>query len=181
MRRSSEDTKAVILTAARERFAADGYEKATIRAIAADAEIDPSMVMRYFGSKDKLFAAAAEVDLRLPDLTALPRETVGAALAAHFLDRWEEDEGMMILLRTGVTNEAVAGRMRGIFAAQLGPAAAALCGDPAQAPARAGLAASQVLGMALCRYVLRLPPVVALSREEIVHWLGPTLQRYLTE
>nr|BFE85123.1 hypothetical protein GCM10020093_077240 [Planobispora longispora] len=105
---------------------------------------------------------------------------MGAALVAHFLDRWEEDEGMMILLRTGVTNEAVAERMRMIFAAQLGPLVATLCGDPAQAPSRAGLAASQVLGVALCRYVLRLPPVVAMSREEIVHWLGPTLQRYLT-
>ncbi|MBG0827070.1 TetR/AcrR family transcriptional regulator [Planomonospora sp. ID67723] len=181
MRRSSEDTKALILAAARERFAADGYERATIRAIAADVAIDPSMVMRYFGNKEKLFAAAADVDLRFPDLTGLPRESVGTALVTHFLDRWEGDEGMMILLRTGVTNEAVAERLRGIFAAQLGPLIAALHDDPSQAPSRAGLAASQVLGMALCRYVLRLPPVVAMSREEIVHWLGPTLQRYLAE
>ncbi|GAA3443252.1 TetR family transcriptional regulator [Planomonospora venezuelensis] len=179
MRRSSEDTKALILAAARERFAADGYERATIRAIAADAAIDPSMVMRYFGSKEKLFAAAADVDLRLPDLAGLPRETVGTALISHFLDRWEDDEGMMILLRTGVTNEAVAERMRGIFADQLGPLVAGLHDDPAQVPLRSGLAAAQVLGMALCRYVLRLPPVAAMSREEIVHWLGPTLQRYL--
>nr|BFE85124.1 hypothetical protein GCM10020093_077250 [Planobispora longispora] len=77
MRRSSEDTKTLILAAARERFAADGYERATIRAIAADAKIDPSMVMRYFGNKDKLFAAAADVDLRLPDLAALPARRWG--------------------------------------------------------------------------------------------------------
>ncbi len=68
MRRSSEQTKAVILAAARERFAADGYDRATIRHIAADAAIDPSMVMRYFGSKERLFAAAADFDLRLPDV-----------------------------------------------------------------------------------------------------------------
>lgn len=171
----------MILTAARERFAADGYERATIRAIASDAGIDPSMVMRYYGNKDGLFAAAADVDLGLPDLTAIPREEVGRTLVAHFLDRWEGDEGMMILLRTGVTNESAAERMRGIFAAQLGPLVARLGSDPAQAALRAGLTATQILGMALCRYVLCLPPVVAMSRKEIVDWLGPTVQRYLAE
>ncbi|GAA3078997.1 TetR family transcriptional regulator [Streptosporangium carneum] len=179
MRRSSEDTKAAILAAARERFAADGFQAATIRAIASDAGIDPAMVMRYFGNKEKLFAAAADFDLRLPDLTTIPRDEVGRALAGHFMDRWEQDEGMMILLRTGVTNEAVAERMRDIFAGQLGPLIAGI-GDAARpAPVRAGLVATQVLGMALCRYVLRLPPVVAMSREDVVDWLGPTLQRYL--
>jgi len=63
MRRSSEETKAGILAAARERFGTVGYQAATIRAIAADARIDPSMVMRYYGNKEKLFAAAAEFDL----------------------------------------------------------------------------------------------------------------------
>ena len=66
MRRSSVETKAVILAAARERFAESGFETATIRAIAADANIDPSMVMRYFGNKDQLFAAAADFDLAIP-------------------------------------------------------------------------------------------------------------------
>ncbi|MFZ0875271.1 MAG: TetR family transcriptional regulator, partial [Pseudonocardiaceae bacterium] len=62
--RRSDATRAAILAAARERFAADGYERATIRAIAADASIDPTMVMRYYGNKEGLFAAASEVDLR---------------------------------------------------------------------------------------------------------------------
>lgn len=180
MRRSAADTKAAILAAARERFAADGYERATIRAIAADAGIDPAMVMRYFGSKEKLFAAAAEFDLRLPDLSRVPRRRLGTALVTHFLERWESDEALMVLLRTGVTNEGAAQRMRDIFAEQLAPVVAAASGDPTQAPQRAGLIASQVLGMALCRYILRLPPVVAMTREEIIAWLGPTLQRYLT-
>src|SRR5262245_18351681 len=65
--RRSDATRAAILAAARERFAADGYERATIRAIAADANIDPAMVMRYYGSKERLFAAAAELELHLPD------------------------------------------------------------------------------------------------------------------
>jgi AcrR family transcriptional regulator len=177
--RRSAATKAAILAAARERFAADGYERATIRAIAADAAIDPAMVMRYYGSKEKLFAAAAEFDLRLPDLNTLPRGGVGKALARHLLERWENDDTLKALLRAAVTNETAAARMRAIFAEQLGPVIAKLCGDTT-AGTRAGLIATQALGLALCRYVLRLPPVVAMERAEVLDWLGPTFQRYLT-
>lgn len=169
-----------ILGAARARFATDGYDRATVRAIAADAGVDPSMVMRYFGSKRQLFAQTAEFDLRLPDLTATPREQVGHALATHLLDRWESDDGLQILLRTATTDDDAAQRMRAIFAGQLAPQIATLTGDPATAATRAGLVATQALGTALCRYVLRLPPVVAMSRAEIVTWIAPTLQRYLT-
>ncbi|WP_135453138.1 TetR family transcriptional regulator [Mycobacterium sp. DL99] len=179
MRRPAAETKSVILAAARERFAADGYERATIRAIAADAAIDPSMVMRYYGNKERLFAAAAEFDLELPDLTKVPREQIGAALAAHFLERWERDEALLILLRAGVTNESVAERMRTIFAAQLAPVVAETTGNAPDTPVRASLASSQVLGMALCRYVLKFPPLVAMARQEVIDWIGPTLQRYL--
>ena len=84
MRRSSEETKAVILAAARERFAESGFERATIRAIAADANIDPSMVMRYFGNKDQLFAAAADFDLRFPTCPAsIPRSSGPPGRALH--------------------------------------------------------------------------------------------------
>ncbi|MCW1824308.1 TetR family transcriptional regulator [Mycolicibacterium conceptionense] len=179
MRRAAAETKSVILAAARERFAADGYERATIRAIAADAGIDPAMVMRYYGNKERLFAAAAEFDLELPDLTQVPRDRLGAVLAAHFLERWERDEALLILLRAGVTNEAVAERMRTIFAAQLAPVIAEATGNAPDTQVRASLAASQVLGMALCRYVLEFPPLVAMGRHEVVDWIGPTLQRYL--
>jgi len=176
----SDATKAAILGAARERFASDGYERATIRAIAADAGIDPSMVMRYYGNKEKLFAAAAEFDLRLPDVGAIPPAELGVALARHFLQRWEGDESLSALLRAAATNEAAAARMRELFGAQLLPVAAAACPDPADAPRRAGLVASQMLGLALCRFVLRLPPVVSLPAEEAAAWVGPVIQRYLT-
>jgi AcrR family transcriptional regulator len=167
-----------ILGAARTRFATDGYDRATVRAIAADARVDPSMVMRYFGSKRQLFALTAEFDLRLPDLTATPREQVGHVLAAHLLDRWE-DHALQILLRTATTDDDAAERMRAIFAGQLGPQIAAITGDPATAATRAGLVATQALGVALCRYVLRLPPVVALTPAELVAWFAPALQRYI--
>jgi AcrR family transcriptional regulator len=182
--RRSDRTRGAILAAARERFAAEGYERATIRAIAADAAIDPAMVMRYFGNKEKLFAAAAEFDLRLPDLSSLPPEERGAALANHFLDRWEDDESLKALLRASVTNEVAADRMRRLFADQLAPLTAhSIPGgghSEIDAATRAGLVATQALGFALCRYVLKFPPVAALSRAEAVAWLGPTITRYLT-
>lgn len=178
--RRSDATRAAILAAAREQFAASGYQAATIRSIAAAAAIDPAMVMRYYGNKEGLFAAAAEFDLKLPDLGAVPRSAVGEALVAHFLDRWEGDETLMALLRTAVTNEAAAARMQAIFATQLAPLIAKVCGQPrAAAAARAGLIATQILGLALCRYVLRLPPVVGLKRAEIVRRIGATIQAYL--
>jgi AcrR family transcriptional regulator len=177
MRRSSVETKAVILAAARQRFAESGFERATIRAIAADANIDPSMVMRYFGNKDQLFAAAADFDLQIPDMSDVEREQLGERLVTHFLNRWEGDEALIVLLRSSTTNPEAAQRMREIFAGQLLPAIAKV--NPDASARRAGLVATQVLGMALCRYVLQVPPVVGMSRDELIAWLGPTVQRYL--
>ena len=177
VRRSSEQTKAVILAAARQRFAESGFERATIRAIAADANIDPSMVMRYFGNKDQLFAAAADFDLQIPDLSDVEPGDLGGRIVAHFVQRWERDEALVVLLRSSTTNAQAAHRMRDIFTTQLLPVIEKV--NSAEAVRRAGLIATQVLGLALCRYVLRLPPVVALSHDEIVAWLGPTVQRYL--
>lgn len=178
MRRTSEETKAAILAAARERFGAAGFQAATIRGIAADAGIDPAMVMRYFGNKDKLFAAAAEFDLRFPEFTELDRAEVGRSLVGHFLERWEGDEALVILLRSSATNADAAQRMQSIFTTQLQPLVANLV-PAAEARWRSGLIATQILGMAWCRYVLRLPPVVKMTRAEIIDWVGPTIQRYL--
>ena len=177
MRRSSAETKAVILAAARERFAESVFERATIRAIAADANIDPSMVMRYFGNKDQLFAAAADFDLAIPDLSGVDSDQVGARLVKHFVDRWERDEIMVVLLRSSTTNPDAAQRMQAIFATQLLPVIAET--NSKEPLRRAGLVATQMLGLARCRYVLKLPPFVEMSREEVVSWLGPTVQRYI--
>ncbi|MDX3225085.1 TetR family transcriptional regulator [Streptomyces sp. ME19-01-6] len=178
--RRSDATRATILAAARERFAADGYEKATIRAIARDARIDPSMVMRYYGNKAGLFAAAVAIDPGLPGLPVEPREEIGRTLVRRFLTLWEENGELTALMRVGATDAAAADRMQSVLREQLIPLARQLGPDPEQAPARAALCASTVLGLALTRYVLRFPASVALGREEIVDWLGPTIQRYLT-
>jgi hypothetical protein len=134
------------------------------------------MVMRYFGSKDQLFAAAAEVDLRFPDLSAVNRTRVGEALVAHFLDRWEDDEAIKILLRCSTANEDALARMHQIFVTQLQPVVATLVTDAVAV--RSGLIATQVLGLALCRYILRLPPVATMSPEATITLIGPTIQRY---
>jgi AcrR family transcriptional regulator len=180
--RNSDATKAAILDAARERFAASGYHAATVRAIAAQAGIDPALVIRYFGSKQNLFAVAAEFDLRLPDVKHLRKADVGATLVKHFFDRWEGDDTLMALLRTAATNEPAAQRMRNIFATQLVSMVGNVNGEPPSgAGVRAGLIATQMLGLALCRYVLKLPPVAAAERSTLVSWVGPTIQRYIFE
>ncbi len=177
--RDAEATRAAIVRAARERFAADGYERATIRLIAGDAGIDPALVMRYYGNKEGLFAAAAEFDLRIPDLAGLPRTRAGAAMVNHFFSRWESDDTLQALLRAAATNRAAAARMREVFAAQVAPAVAQLCADRRAAATCAALIASQLLGLALCRYILELPPVVAMSLETLSSRVGPIIQRYL--
>ena len=178
--RRSDATRAAILAAARERFAAEGYEKATIRSIARDAKIDPSMVMRYYGNKAGLFAAAVSIDPQLPGLPVEPREEIGRTLVRHFLTLWEENGELTALMRVGATDPAAADQMQSVLRDQLIPLARQIGPEPEQAPTRAALCSSTVLGLALTRYVLRFPASVALTHEEIVDWLGPTIQRYLT-
>jgi AcrR family transcriptional regulator len=182
-RRRSDQTRAAILAAARRRFAADGFERTTIRAIAADAGIDPSMVMRYYGSKDGLFSAAADLDLQLPDLAAVPREQLGETLVRHWVERWEggaSDELLIVVFRSAITNEAAAERLRTVFGAQVAKAVGTIVDDRAEAATRAGLVSTQMLGLALCRYILRLAPVVALDLDTLIATVSGTVQRYLT-
>ncbi|MFL6135898.1 MAG: TetR family transcriptional regulator [Nocardioidaceae bacterium] len=179
--RRSNRTRTAILHAARERFAAQGYDRTTIRGVAADAHIDPSMVMRYFGNKAQLFEAALTIDLRLPDLAAVPHEEVPAVLVRHFVDRWEgdpTDDALLVLLRSAVTNEQAAARTHEIFASQVAPALSAALGREL-AGRRAGLVAAQLLGLALTRYLVRLPAVTALTRGEIEQALIPAIRATL--
>ncbi|ASW57895.1 hypothetical protein CIK06_21475 [Plantactinospora sp. KBS50] len=181
--RKSDRTRLAILAAARRQFTDLGYDKASVRSIAGAAGIDPSMVIRYFGSKDGLFDAALAADLALPDLVGVPPADRGRTLAEHFVRRWEgdlHDDALALLLRSAATNPAAADRVREIFRRQLVGMIAAVV-PPAEAPRRAGLVATQVLGLALCRYLLRLPPVVGMTPAAIGRMIGPTLQRYLSE
>lgn len=178
----SQRTRAAILQAAQELFAAQGYERTTVRDVAARAAIDPAMVMRYFGSKEGLFARATAFDLQLPDLTRVARGRIGATLVAHFLEVWEgsRSNGSLIsLLRASASSDDAANAIRTIFGGQVVPMLARVV-PPAELPMRAGLVATQIMGLAVTRYILRVPPVVAMDRAQLVRLLGPTMQRYVT-
>ena len=139
------------------------------------------MVIRYFGSKAGLFTAASTMDLDPPDLRPVPARRRGEFLVRHFVDRWESsasDETLVFLMRTAVTNEAVAAQMQATFNELIADPIAAL-GDAA-AGERSALIGTQMLGLVLCRYVLRLEPLVSLSIDDVVAKIAPTIQRYLT-
>jgi AcrR family transcriptional regulator len=175
--RKSDRTRAAILDAAQKLFAQHGHDRTTVRDIAAKASIDPALVIRYFGSKDELFVRAAAFDLRMPDLSKVKRSQIGNTLIRRFLELGEGFTGMTVLLRSAASNDYAASRVRELFAAQVLPAFARV-GSRADAAERAGLVASQLLGLALCRYILKIPPVAEMSAQEIVKHIGPTIQRY---
>ena len=177
----SEGTRRAILGAARATFAARGYERTTIRAVAARAGVDASMVMRYFGSKAGLFTAAVTMDLQVPDLRSVPASRRGELLVRHFISRWEDpvhDDELIALLRAGVTSETVAGRLQAVLGELVTEPIAAL-GDE-QAAERGTLIAAQLLGLALCRYILRFEPLASLPVDDVVAAVAPSVQRYLT-
>ncbi|WP_258052488.1 TetR family transcriptional regulator [Mesorhizobium sp. INR15] len=181
--RRSQPNRDRILAAARRVFAAQGYDRATVRLVAAEAGTAPSMVIRYYGSKNELFAAAVKFDLRLPDLTGVPRGEIGARLTRHFLARWEEAPSggeLGALLRAAISTDAARERLIEIFQRQLQVAVAAISGTDGM-DSRAALIASQLLGLGLTRYVLALPACVSMDHDLIIAHVGATVQDYLTK
>jgi AcrR family transcriptional regulator len=177
----SEGTRRAILGAARATFAARGYEQTTIRAVAAQAGVDASMVMRYFRSKAGLFTAAVTIDLQVPDLRSVPASGRGELLVRHFISRWEDplrDDELIAMLRTGVTSETVAEQLQTVLGQVITEPIAAL-GDE-RAAERGTLIAAQLLGLALCRYILRFEPLASLPADDVVAAVAPSVQRYLT-
>jgi AcrR family transcriptional regulator len=176
----SERTRRAILGAARATFAARGYERTTIRAVAAQANVDASMVMRYFRSKAGLFTAAVTMDLHVPDLRSAPAGRRGELLVRYFVTRWEDparDDELIALLRTAVTSETVAGQLQAVLSRLVSEPIAALGDD--QAAERGALIAAQLLGLALCRYILRFEPLASMPADDIVAAVTPSVQRYL--
>jgi AcrR family transcriptional regulator len=177
----SERTRRAILSAARAMFAARGYEGTTIRAVAARAGVDASMVMRYFQSKAGLFTAAVTMDLQVPDLSSAPVSRRGELLVRHFVSRWEDparDDEMIALLRTAVTSETVAKQLQAVLS-QLITEPIANLGDE-QAGDRSTFIVAQLLGVALCRYILHLEPLASLPSDDVVAAVAPSVQHYLT-
>ena len=177
----SEKTRQAILEAARTLFYEKGYDGASVRQIAEAVPIDPAMIMRYYGSKEGLFSAAALVDLRLPDLGNIPRDLAGEGLIRHFLMLWEGDRsgiGLPILLRSAVSNQDAADKIHEVFEKQVVPAISGLVPE-GEEDSCAGLIVSQLFGLALCRYILRLSPVAEMTEQEIVERIGAVIQFHL--
>src|ERR1700712_1682094 len=114
--RNAEGTRADILAAARKRFGDEGYERTTLRAVAGDVGVDAALVIRYFGSKQDLFAAAAEFTIELPDLTKVDPDQLAEALLPRFFAVWEYDSTFVALLRAAMTSPVAADAMRRVFA-----------------------------------------------------------------
>ncbi|MCA1188443.1 MULTISPECIES: TetR/AcrR family transcriptional regulator [unclassified Saccharopolyspora] len=176
--RNAEQTRAELLAAARARFAADGYERTTLRAVAADVGIDPALVIRYFGGKQELFAAAADFTLDLPDLAGLAPDELAGALLPRFFAEWDRDGTFLALLRAATTSPTAAEKMREVFTAQVAPRLTAIAPDhPRQ---RAGLLGVFVIGLATSRYVLADPGVAEMGHEELTAWAAPIVRHVLT-
>jgi AcrR family transcriptional regulator len=180
------DTRGEILDAARHEFAEKGYDGASVRGIARAASVDPALVHHFFGSKEQVFVAAMALPVdpseMVPDVLDGDPELLGERFARAFLGLWsnpEFREPMLALLRSAATGERGATMLREfVGAAMLGRLAQHL--DGPDVALRISTAAAQMVGVALLRYVIKIPALVTATDEEIVALVAPTLQRYLT-
>lgn len=179
-------TREAILAAATAAFAAAGYERATIRGIAAAADVDPALVLHYFGSKEELFEAALELPVSPRQIfergAAAGADQLGAVIVRTFLEAWEPPATrvrLMAMLRSAMTNETAMGMVRDLLVREVfGPITRTL--GVADAPLRATLVGSQFVGLAILRFIGRLEPLASASVDDLVAAVGPTVQRYLT-
>jgi AcrR family transcriptional regulator len=186
-RPGNQDTREAILDAARAAFAERGYDGASIRQIAMSAGVDPALVHHYFGAKDRLILAimAAPIDPEdfLPQVLAGGVDGLGERLVRMFLGVWDSPAGSTAaaLLRSAVQHEWSARMLREFVTTQiLRRVIKGLDLDPVEAPIRASLVASQMMGLAFARYIIRIEPLASAPRETVVAMIAPTIQRYLT-
>ncbi len=186
-RRAGESaTREQVLEAARERFARQGYDATTIRQVAADAEVDPALVHYHFGAKADLFAAAVEYPVNPADVVAElvaagGTDDLGERLLRLFLRLWDERGGMplLALLRSASDHEGAATGLREFISREV-VARIARAIDADRPELRATLCGTQIVGLAMVRYVVKVEPLASASHDEVVAWIAPTLQRYLT-
>ncbi|MEU3457085.1 TetR family transcriptional regulator [Micromonospora sp. NPDC006766] len=181
------DTRAAILAAARAAFAERGFDAASIRTIATAAAVDPALVHHYFGTKEELFRATVAIPIDpaelLPAVLAAGPDGVGERLVRTFLTIWDSPVGTagLALLRSAVNNEWTARLLREFLVTQvLRRVVEHLDVDPAERALRGALVASQLAGLIMTRYVIRIDPIATADPEHLVTAIGPTVQRYLT-
>jgi AcrR family transcriptional regulator len=184
--RGKTDTRNVILESARHLFAAAGYDKTSVRDVAAAARVDPAMIRHYFGSKAELFRATMGWPFEPADLAARiikgGRRQLGARLTQVFFEAWERPESrapLLAILRGAATHDESAHLVRQFIQGQVYAHMAALLGSP-DAELRIDLAMSQLLGIAYLRHILKVEPVASTPVAELIDRVAPTISRYLT-
>lgn len=186
--RTGQQSRQRIIDAARERFMRNGYERATVRAIAADAGVDVAMVYYFFDSKEGLFTASALTGPEHPlyQLTTLLNEgteQIGPRLVRRFLEHWDEGpvyEPLLALCRSAVIQPQARDVLHDSLAGPVAERVAAEFGVP-DAELRVELVASHLVGLAFARYQLRIEPMASAAIEDLVAWVGPAIERYLTD
>jgi AcrR family transcriptional regulator len=180
------DTRDEILTAAGELFAELGFERTTMRGVAARADVDPALIHHYFGNKEGLLAAAlvlpVDPAVLLAGLDQEP-ELAGEEVVRRVLGFWEADpetrRRLLGLIRVGLSHEYAAVVLRDLLGRTILTAVARVVADDHR-PLRAALVGTQMGGLLLGRYVLGLPAVREATVEDLVVAIGPVLQHYLT-
>lgn len=175
--RNAAQTRADILEAARRRFAAEGYEATTLRAIAADVGVDAALVSRYFGSKQDLFATATEFRIDLPSLKDAPAADIPSMLMPRYFAVWEDDQSFLALLRAASTSRVAAETINETLANNVGPALRQVTPDHDEV--RIAVTDAFVIGLAMTRSILANPPVTGLSRDELTAWAAPVFRQLL--
>lgn len=176
----------VVLAAAKERFARDGYDKATLRAIAGDAAVDPSMVLYLFGSKADLFRESLRLVIDPKPLAAAMtggEGSVGERLVRLYLHIWESPETastMAATLASATSNPDAKEAFRGFLRDYVLTTVSAVIGGDEEARLRAQLVATSLIGTSLMRYVIPVPPLADMPTEDVVKIVAPTVTRYLT-
>ena len=182
-------SREAVLAAAKKRFASEGYEKTTLRAIARDAHVDPSMVLYLFGSKAELFRESLQLIFDPEGLASAiagaPGDDpdIGTRMVRTYLSIWESpDSGptMVAMLHSATSNSDAHEAFRGFMQNYVLSAVSGVLGGDEQARLRALLAASQLVGTAVLRYVMRIPPLATLPGDDLVALIAPTVTRYLT-
>jgi AcrR family transcriptional regulator len=177
----SRPAREAILAAARRLFAEEGYDKTTVRAIARAAGVDPSMIIRYYGSKADLYEVASAVDLQMIDLSGVPRDQVGRRFARHLLSRWEKggNDAEILLLRTAPTEPLAAAGIQKIFTHQVLPSLHSAFPNDPDIEARAGLVLSQGLGAVISRHLLHVEPLASMDFDTLADAVGDAIQLHL--
>ncbi len=171
---------------ARSHFSEAGFDGGTVRGIAAGAGVDPALVMHYFGSKDGVFRAAMDFPIDpaefIPKLLAPGLDGLGERLARFFLETWDSPAGSPLvgLIRSAVASDRAASMLREFVSREvMGRLAEAVDLDRPQL--RASLAASQLIGLAMLRYVIKLEPLASAPPRQVAVLVAPAIQRYLTD